>query len=115
MSLVPESTTSEKSTSSSISDVIHRHMSHDSRLTFTRCVITILTLLVVSLVTLIGCLRVGVEPIGFTQAARILFRLMQDGGATIHSAGPAAAILVQVRLPRVLLGFMVGGSLAAVG
>jgi iron complex transport system permease protein len=56
-----------------------------------------------------------VEPIGFAQTARFVFQVMQGGDATIHSAGPAAAILIQVRLPRVLLGFMVGGSLAAVG
>jgi iron complex transport system permease protein len=84
-------------------------------LTLSRWVITMAVLSSVSLLVMIGCLRVGVENIGFSDAGRILFRAVSDWHSEVQSSGPAGVILLQVRLPRVLLGFLVGGSLAVVG
>jgi iron complex transport system permease protein len=67
-----------------------------------------------SLLVLLLCLQFGAEPIKLTEQLRI-FGLAFDGQAGIESAGPAGVILLHVRLPRVLLAFMVGGCLAAVG
>jgi iron complex transport system permease protein len=76
---------------------------------------TMLVLLAASMVAMVGSLRFGAESIPFDDALRSLFRLLIRDEAAAEAAGPAGVILVQVRLPRVLLGFMVGGVLAAVG
>jgi iron complex transport system permease protein len=81
----------------------------------TRWIVTIVTLAGASLFVLLVCLRFGAEHIGYLDATRILLRAIRDGQAGIESAGFTGVILVQVRLPRLLLAFMVGSSLAAVG
>lgn len=68
-----------------------------------------------SLLVLLLCLQFGAEPIRLAEQLRIFGLFLRDGKAGIEAAGPAGVILLQVRLPRVLLAFMVGGSLAAVG
>ena len=66
-----------------------------------------------ALVAFVVCLGFGTEPISFSQVVAILAqglfaeRTMQDT--------PQHIILWQIRVPRVLLAFLVGGSLAAVG
>lgn len=73
-----------------------------------------LLLVAMSLVVLLGCLRFGAERIAFADMARILFKAMGTEGA--GSEGNAASlILLQIRLPRILLSAFVGGSLAVVG
>src|SRR5436190_20295360 len=91
------------------------HDSELSRLTLRRWITTMLALSSGGLLVLIVCLRFGAEDIGFFDAGRILFQAVQDWHAGVKSGGPAGVILIQIRLPRVLLGFMVGSSLAAVG
>ncbi len=86
-----------------------------SVLTSRRWVATMLTLAGVSLLVMIASLRFGTEEIGFADSARILFQALRYGETGIDSPGSSSVILLQVRLPRVLLGFMVGGCLAAVG
>lgn len=86
-----------------------------SVLTNRRWVTTMLTLAVASLLVVIGSLRFGTEEIGFTDLARILIGALRYGETGIDSLGASSVILLQVRLPRVLLGFMVGSCLAAVG
>jgi len=72
-----------------------------------------LTAVVVSLM----CLHFGAEPIAYGEMLRVLMGIMTvdqtqaDGG----SADITRTILLQIRLPRVLLGFLVGCSLASVG
>jgi iron complex transport system permease protein len=68
-----------------------------------------------SLLAMIVSLRFGAEDISLLDTANILLRLFQEGQAGVESAGTAGVILVHVRLPRVLLAFMVGNALAAVG
>lgn len=80
-----------------------------------RWMVTVITLLGASLLMLVVCLRFGVEHIGSFDSVRILTGAILDGQAGIEAAGSAGVILVQVRLPRLLLAFMVGSSLAAVG
>ena len=66
-----------------------------------------------SFVAFIACLGFGAESISFAQVASILAEgPFSDVG--MHGT-PKHMILWQVRVPRVLLAFMVGGSLAAVG
>jgi len=68
---------------------------------------------VVSLMTFVLCLGFGAERISFFQVVSILAQ-----GPFLQSENlefPRHIILWQVRVPRVLLAFMVGGSLAAVG
>ncbi|MGH7228715.1 MAG: FecCD family ABC transporter permease [Nitrospiraceae bacterium] len=68
-----------------------------------------------TLLVMIASLRFGAEEIGFADSARILFQALRYGETGIDSLGSSGVILLQVRLPRVLLGFMVGSCLAAVG
>ena len=68
---------------------------------------------VVSFMTFVLCLGFGAERISFFQVVNILAQ-----GPFLQSENlefPRHIILWQVRVPRVLLAFMVGGSLAAVG
>ncbi|HBR51264.1 MAG TPA: heme ABC transporter permease [Nitrospira sp.] len=72
-----------------------------------------LTAVIVSLV----CLHFGAQPIAYGEMLRVLMGAITvdqaeaDGG----SADITRTILLQIRLPRVLLGFLVGCSLASVG
>ncbi len=64
------------------------------------------------LLVVIGCLRFGAERIAFGEIGRILWQAMVSGRS---DADPAGIILLQIRLPRIALSALVGGSLAAVG
>jgi iron complex transport system permease protein len=67
-----------------------------------------------SLLILLVCLQVGVERIGLADLAAMLLRALRQEAAS-DTAATAQLILVHIRLPRILLGFLVGGCLAAVG
>lgn len=84
-------------------------------LSFSRWMATLMALAGASLLVAVVCLRFGAEDIGYGETVRILSQAIRDGQAGIEAAGSAGVILVQVRLPRLLLAFMVGGCLAAVG
>ncbi|MGH7232992.1 MAG: FecCD family ABC transporter permease [Nitrospiraceae bacterium] len=86
-----------------------------SRLSRAKWTKTIVGLVGIDLVVLIACLQFGAEHIGLADAVRIFSQALVSGQAGLDSAGTAGVILVQVRLPRVLLAFMVGGCLAVVG
>lgn len=86
-----------------------------SHLRLDRWVITMVVLASGALFVMIGCLQVGVQHIGFADAGRILFRAVSEWHTGMPAQGSAGVILLQVRLPRVLLGFLVGGGLAVVG
>jgi len=86
-----------------------------ARLSPRRWVTTLAVLAAASLLVSIVCLQFGAEEIGLTQAVQILFEALRRGQAGIESVGPAGTILLQVRLPRLLLAFMVGACLASVG
>src|SRR3982751_5313914 len=85
-----------------------------SMVTTRRWAMILAWLLCASVVVMSGALTVGAESISFAEAAGTLWRVLYDGGATT-SIEPHTIILLHVRLPRVLLAFLVGGCLAAVG
>lgn len=68
-----------------------------------------------SLLALIACLGFGAENISFKRAAGLLWQILRNGGVDLNALDTQSVILLHVRLPRLLLSFMVGGTLAAVG
>ncbi|MFM8541130.1 MAG: FecCD family ABC transporter permease [Nitrospira sp.] len=83
-------------------------------LTRGRWLSTIAALTGVSLVTLLICLQIGLERIGLADLMAMVMRLVRQEAAP-DGAATAQLIVVHIRLPRILLGFLVGGCLAAVG
>ena len=70
---------------------------------------------VLAVVALLVCLGFGTEPIPFSRIWSILVGTLPGAGSIRAGADPTTVILLQVRLPRLLLAFFVGGSLAMVG
>ncbi|WNM62724.1 FecCD family ABC transporter permease [Candidatus Nitrospira neomarina] len=70
---------------------------------------------VMAVVALLVCLGFGTEPIPFSRIWSILVGSLPGTGSTRAGTDPTTVILLQVRLPRLLLAFFVGGSLAMVG
>lgn len=81
-------------------------------LTPTRWVSILFLLALLWLVTLLTCLLQGTESITLTQALQIVWNKLASG-VDVH--GSKGVILFQVRLPRLLLAALVGGTLAMVG
>jgi iron complex transport system permease protein len=75
----------------------------------------LVSLLCASSVVVSGALTFGAESISVTDVAGTMWRVFHDGWTAMESGEPRAIILIHVRLPRVLLAFMVGACLAAVG
>jgi iron complex transport system permease protein len=86
-----------------------------SMVTTRRWATILASLLCAGLVVMSGALTVGAESISFADVVRTIGRLFHGGGTALESGDPRAIILLQVRLPRVLLAFMIGACLAAVG
>lgn len=82
-------------------------------LTPARWITIMLSLALVSLAVGAVSLHFGTEAYAVNDILRILSRGFSGAPAT--AADPAATILLQVRLPRVILAYLVGGCLAAVG
>ena len=61
------------------------------------------------------CLHFGAQPIAYGEVLRALGDMASDRDRTEGTSDIARTILLQVRLPRILLGFLVGCSLASVG
>lgn len=66
-------------------------------------------------VLLLICMQFGTQWVGLSQAAEIFARLLHEGSAQSETIGTIGVILFQVRLPRLLLGLLVGACLASVG
>ncbi|MFN3681588.1 MAG: FecCD family ABC transporter permease, partial [Nitrospira sp.] len=71
-------------------------------------------LLAVAVTVIIVCTGFGAADLEGGKILRAWWGLMTTGGVD-ESLGPVGVILFQVRLPRVLMGFLIGGTLAAVG
>jgi iron complex transport system permease protein len=84
-------------------------------LTRSRWLAVLAMLAAAGLLTIVVALRFGAEHISFAEVGRILLQAVRGGPSEAASQDSTAIILLQVRLPRVLLAFMVGGCLAAVG
>lgn len=113
---LPASPSSEKRASSVLGQLDRRQRAivfHS--LTFRRWLMWLGVFLLLAVTVLLGCLRYGTEVIEFSQ----IFHIMMQGLTSVSSrsveADPTNVILLHVRLPRLLLAFFVGGSLAAVG
>ncbi len=66
------------------------------------------------MITVLTCLLQGTEPISLSDAVEIFWARLSSGTGGAMDVGKST-ILLQVRLPRVLLAGLVGGTLAAVG
>lgn len=74
-----------------------------------------LTLSVTGMALFLVCLQFGAQYVGLGEIVRVLIQALGDGQVDRESVGTTGVILLQVRLPRVLLSLFVGSSLAAVG
>jgi iron complex transport system permease protein len=82
-------------------------------LTARRRASALVVLVAAALIGVVLCLQYGTERIPLPELARIL---LAPGAATESAVGVSPAVIVwEVRLPRLLLAFLVGASLAAVG
>ncbi|HSN05566.1 MAG TPA: iron ABC transporter permease [Nitrospira sp.] len=72
-------------------------------------------LLLASLGVVLLCSRFGAALVPWGDVFPALVHALKTGEWDQSSIGTSGVILMQVRLPRVLMGFLVGGSLAAVG
>jgi len=72
-------------------------------------------LVVLSVVLLLICLQFGTQWIGLSQIIDIVGHVLREATVESEEIGTTGVILIQVRFPRVLLGFLVGACLASVG
>jgi iron complex transport system permease protein len=80
-----------------------------------RWMTTLGALVCVAIVVGVMALHFGAQPIALSEILRLLIEAVAMGEGTDDVANVTRTILAQVRLPRVLLGFLVGCSLASVG
>ena len=88
------------------------HVFEASTLTVARWIKVIGVLSGVALLSAIVCLQFGAQYVGLGDMLRLIFSRAADADAGRETT---VAILFQVRLPRVVLGFLVGCCLASVG
>ena len=70
---------------------------------------------VLALVVFVGCLGFGTESIPYFRIVAVVMSSVVGQSLEQVTGDPISVILLQVRMPRVLLAFFVGGSLAMVG
>ena len=73
------------------------------------------SLSVAALILAVVCLQFGTQHIGLEKLAGVLSSALFDQAADNEALRTTSVILLQVRLPRVFLGFVVGVCLASVG
>ena len=72
-------------------------------------------LLLASVAVLILCLQFGATSVGVGTVATAIAHMVRGVEADSTNLGTSEIIMVQIRFPRVLMGFLVGAGLAAVG
>ncbi len=92
-----------------------RRHGNNARLTVGRWVTVMVYLSVAAVLAMLVCLQFGTQWIGLGEMFQLVVRWMQEGSLDGDAVGTTGVILFHIRLPRVLLGFLVGGALAAVG
>jgi len=92
-----------------------RTVSQGSILTNSRWVATLGILTLTAIAVGMICLHFGAQPISYGEVLRVLGDMASYRDRTEGTSDIARTILLQVRLPRILLGFLVGCSLASVG
>lgn len=88
---------------------------NESILTPRRWALTLAVLGTASLLTLALASQFGAASISFGDMLRAVLQFVQTGQIDAASVGTPGVIFLQVRLPRVLMAFLVGGGLAVVG
>ncbi|GJL53349.1 MAG: corrinoid ABC transporter permease [Nitrospirales bacterium] len=96
---------------------VHRKpvVSNFRSLTLHRWCVWVSAFLVFAMLALMVCLRYGTQVIELPRIFNILVQAMTAVSQGGSGEDPTHVILLQVRLPRLLLAFLVGASLAAVG
>ncbi len=86
-------------------------------LTRSRLILILGVLSLTAVVVSVMCLHFGAQPIAYGEIFRLLMGtiISEQSGTDGAAADITRTILFQIRLPRVLLGFLVGCSLASVG
>ncbi len=84
-------------------------------LTFQRWIVIIGSLVFASLAVCVLCLQFGATKIDMGAVISALSRWPDTGALNSAGSDTSSVIMVHIRLPRVLTGFLVGGSLASVG
>lgn len=92
-----------------------RLASHGAILTNSRWMTTLGILGFTTIVVSLVCLHFGAQPIAYGEILRVLLDAGSHKDGTAETSDVARTILLHVRLPRILLGFLVGCSLASVG
>ncbi len=92
-----------------------RMVSQGAILTNSRWMATLGVLSLTAIAVGLICLHFGAQPIAYGEVLRALFDTVSLKDSTDETSDIARTILLQVRLPRILLGFLVGCSLASVG
>jgi iron complex transport system permease protein len=90
-------------------------LSSASILTAGRWITVMGALAVVGVVLLATCLQFGAQRIRLDEIVGLLLDVLREGRAESDTTSTAGVILVHVRLPRLLLGLLVGACLASVG
>lgn len=72
-------------------------------------------LVVLAALSAVLCLQFGAQFVGINEIVRTFARMIEATSDRAGDADVMATILLQVRLPRIVLGFLVGCCLAAVG
>ncbi len=98
-----------------MADIVASWAQAGAVLTVQRWVMVIGGLLLASLAVLALCLQFGATSVGMGTVATAIARLLHGDEAGSPGLATSEIIMVQIRFPRVLMGFLVGASLAAVG
>jgi len=107
---------SNKATDSGTPPVLGRiRMARGSVLTARRWSAVMALLVAISAALFLICLQFGTQWIGLGQIIDIVGQVLYERTIESDRIGTIGVILMQVRLPRVLLGFLVGACLASVG
>lgn len=85
------------------------------RLTRSRWFLWVSAACVVAVVVFVGCLGLGTLSIPYSKIIAVVIGSVAGSSMDQGLGDPTSVILLQVRMPRVLLAFLVGGSLAMVG
>ncbi|MCX5723305.1 MAG: iron ABC transporter permease [Nitrospirae bacterium] len=84
-------------------------------LTARRWTAVMVPLLILSAALLLICLQFGTQWIGLGRVIDIVSAVVREWSVESEQIGTTGVILMQVRLPRLLLGLLVGACLASVG
>ena len=96
-------------------DLVSNIVAHGAVLTHSRWMATVGILALVAMVVSVLCLHFGAQPIAYSEIFRMCMGAINHTDLDGEGVDVTRTILVHVRLPRVLLGFLVGCCLATVG